>query len=343
MIGTKTILSICILVLALAGATTRAEEKTVPSPDLPPVQVHVLTLQRQEIPSLVEVVGTVQAVQRASIAAKVSGFIAEIPVVLGSRVNKGDLLVKISAEEISARLLQAQAQLAQARRNLEREQKLLRKKATTPETVKSMRDMYAIAEAGYREARTMLSYTTITAPFAGVITRKIAHAGDLATPGTPLLELENNSRLQIVTALPEGVATEIRTGERMMVTVSAARLTDQGTVAEIAPVADPRSRTVRIKIDIRQAGNLRTGQFARVAIPMKNTETLLVPASAIVPFGQMDRVYVAEEGRARLRLVRTGEHDDGKVEILAGLNPGDRVIVDNNRLLVNGQPLKIVQ
>ncbi len=339
-----TLISICVLALVLVGGdASRAEEKTASPPDLPTVKVHVLTLERQEIPSLIEVVGTVQAVQRASIAAKISGFIAEIPVVLGSRVKKGDLLVKISAEEISARLLQAQAQLAQARRNLEREQKLLKKNATTPETVKSMRDMYAIAEAGYREARTMLSYTTITAPFAGVITRKIAHAGDLATPGTPLLQLENNSRLQIVTAVPEGVVTDIRTGDRMTVSVPAAVLTGQGTVAEIAPVADPRSRTVRVKIDIDQAEHLRTGQFARVSIPMKNTETLLVPATAIVPFGQMDRVFVAEEGRARLRLVRTGERDDGKVEILAGLNPGDRVIVDNNRLLVNGQPLSIVQ
>ncbi len=332
-----------LLLLALGIGTAGAAEQAAPPPDLPTVRVHVVSLQRQEIPSLLEVVGTVQAVQRASIAAKVSGFIAEIPVVLGSRVQKGELLVKISAEEISARLLQAQAQLAQARRNLEREQKLLKKNATTPETVKSMRDMYAIAEAGYREARTMLGYTTITAPFAGVITRKIAHAGDLATPGTPLLELENSDRLQIVTAVPEGVAGTIRTGDRMTVSVPAADLTGQGTVAEIAPVADPRSRTVRVKINIEQAGQLRTGQFARVSIPVQNTETLLVPASAIVPFGQMDRVYVAQENTARLRLVRTGERTRDMVEILAGLNPGDRVIVDNNKLLVNGQPLSIVQ
>ncbi len=343
MIRSTTLLSICALVLAFAGGPAGAEEKSAPPPDLPTVQVHVLTLERREIPSLVEVVGTVQAVQRASIAAKVSGFIAEIPVVLGSRVKKGDLLVKISAEEITARLLQAQAQLAQARRNLEREQKLLKKNATTPETVKSMRDMFAIAEAGYREARTMLGYTTITAPFDGVITRKIAHAGDLATPGTPLLRLENNSRLQIVTAVPEGVVGNIAAGDGLLVKVPAAGLTGQGTVAEIAPVADPRSRTVRVKLDIEQAEQLRTGQFARVSIPMKHTETLLVPDSAIVPFGQMDRVFVAEEGKARLRLVRTGERNDGNVEILAGLNPGDRVIVDNNRLLVNGQPLSIVQ
>ncbi len=340
---TKTLLSACALVLVLACAGARAEDKTAPPPVPAKVRVHVLTLEKKEIPSLVEVVGTVQAVQRASIAAKVSGFIAEIPVVLGSRVRKGDLLVKISAEEISARLLQAQAQLAQARRNLEREQKLLRQNASTPETVKTMRDMYAIAEAGYREAKTMLGYTTITAPFAGVITRKIAHAGDLATPGTPLLELENSSRLQIVTAVPESVVRNIETGDRITVKVPAARLVGQGTVAEIAPVADPRSRTTRVKINISQSALLRTGQFARVSIPMKNTETLLVPASAIVPFGQMDRVFVAEKGKARLRLVRTGERADGMVEILAGLNPGDRVIVDNNRLLVNGQPLSIVQ
>ncbi len=91
----------------------------------------------------------------------------------GSYVTKGDLLVEISAREIAAQLNQAQARLNQAGRNLSRERKLLKKHATTAETVKSMQDEYAVAKAAVQGARTMLGYATITAPFSGVITAKM--------------------------------------------------------------------------------------------------------------------------------------------------------------------------
>ena len=297
MILKKTILAISVLLL-LCWTTAWAEQPKK-QPSLTTVPVHVFTVTEQEMPSVIEVVGTVQAVERAAIAAKVTGTITEMPIVLGSRVNKGDLLVKISAEEISARFLQAQAQLAQARRNLEREKKLLKKQATTPETVKAMRDMFAIAQAGSRVAKAMLGYTTIKAPFSGVVSRRIAHVGDLATPGTPLLLVENDARLQVITAVPEGLFLNIKAGGHLPIRVPAANLATQGTIAEIAPVADPLSRTSRVKINIDPAPHLHTGQFARISIPEKNVKTLFVPASAIIISGQMEKVFVAAGGRAQ--------------------------------------------
>ncbi len=309
---------------------------------LSPVSVQVITVAEQRTASQLEVVGTVQAVERAAIAAKITGTISEMPVVLGSRVKKGDLLVKISVEEISARMLQAQAQLTQARRNLEREENLLKKKASTTETVKSMRDMFTVAQAGFREARTMLDYGTITAPFDGVVTSKITHAGDLATPGTPLLQLENDKDLQVVTGVPEGLVANIKLGDMLTIKVPAVAVQTSGKVAEIAPTTDPLSRTSAVKINIEHNDNLRTGQFARVSLPGKETGTLFVPVSAVVPFGQMDKVFVAEQGKARLRLVRTGVRTAGQVEILAGIHAGETIIISNNALLVNGQPLTII-
>ena len=125
--------------------------------------------------------GTVQAAESASIAAKISGNITDILVSPGSRVKQGDLLASISAGEISAKLLQVQAQLQQATRNLAREQSLLKKNAATVEMVKTLEDTKKIAEAAYKGARTMLSYTSINAPFDGIITKKHTNVGDLAT------------------------------------------------------------------------------------------------------------------------------------------------------------------
>ncbi len=329
----------CLVLLLTAAIGFCSENK--PQPVLPTIAVHVQKATKTETMPQVELVATIEAVEQAAIAAKVTGTITELPVVLGSRVKQGDVLVKISAEEISARVLQAQAQLAQAKRNLVREQKLLKKNATTSETVNSMRDMFAVAQASLQETQTMLGYTTITAPFAGVITRKPANTGDLATPGTPLLQLENDTALQAVTAVPESLISGIAIGDTLSVEIPAARLTIPGTVAEIAPAADPRSRTAAVKINLSKDPGLRTGQFARVQLPVNPAQTLLIPQSAVVPFGQMDKVFVLEDGKAQLRLVRTGTVRDDQVEILTGIEPGDTVIIDNNALLVSGQPVTV--
>ncbi len=297
--------------------------------------------QLKDIPSMVEVAGTLQAKESAVIAAKVTGVVTKVPVKLGSAVNAGALLVEIAAGEINARLSQAEAQLTQARRNLEREQNLLKKKASTTETVKTMRDQFNMALAGYNEAKSMLGYTSITAPFAGVITRKDVNSGDLATPGTPLLYLENNQHLQVRSSVPESLVLKIQTGDQLMIRVDAAGAIVQGTVVEIAPAADPDSRTAPVVIDLPAHPDLRTGQFARVLLPGSGIRGLLVPETAVVPQGQMDRVFVVEDGRAHLRLVRVGQQFDGMVEILTGLEPGETVAISNNRLLVNGQQVRV--
>lgn len=304
-----------------------------------PVKVQTITVKPQQICSRVEVVGTVQAVDQAAIAAKITGTIVDIPVVLGSRVARGDLLIKINAQEISARVLQAQAQLAQAKRNLQREEKLLKQQASTPETVHSMRDMLAVAKAGYREAASMLDYTTITAPFAGVITRKIANSGDLAIPGTPLLYLENPEQVQVVTSVPAMISLQVKQGEHLTVHIPATTSTHEGTVAEISPVINPQSRTSNIKINLAADSGARSGMFARVQLPGQETTTLMIPEGAVVPFGQLEKIFVVHEGKAQLRLIRTGVHSNHQVEILSGLQAGEQVITTNNHLLVNGQSL----
>lgn len=333
----------CLFFIAFTCSTALSGEQPVTSRHLPTQQVKHALVEELEVPALIELVGTLQAVERAAIAAKVTGVITEIPVRLGSSVLAGDLLVRISAEEISAKLNQAKAQLTQARRNLDREEKLLARKASTTETVKSMRELYAVAKAGHDEAKTMLGYTVITAPFDGVITQKKAHGGDLATPGSHLLLLENNSRLQVVTAVPESLIHDITTGDSLTVSIPSAGLLTTGTVAEIAPSADPSSRTAPVKINLEIAPGLRSGQFARIALPGKDRQSLFIPVSAVLTLGQMDTVFVNDNDTAHLRLIRTGMHHDGRVEILSGLVAGEWVVTDNNHLLVNGQPLQVIK
>lgn len=335
------VLPAVIICFSLAGCKS-AEHPGQAGQTLPTAPVAVAEARLQPIDNQVEIVGTVQAVNRAEIAAKISGNIADLPVVLGSEVRQGQLLVEINAAEIGTRLQQAQTQLDQARRNLDREQKLLQKNAATAESVKSLRESLRIAESAHREAQIFQEYTRLLAPFAGRVTRKFANLGDLATPGKALLQIENESRLQVVAEVPEAMILHIKDGDQLKVTIPAADLSIPGTVAEIAPIADPQSRTVSVKLTIAPQARIHSGQFARVAFSLSDITTLAIPSQAILPFGQLERVFVVVEGIARLRLVKSGAATKGDSrEILAGLTPGEKVVVSGQATLVDGQPVSL--
>ena len=335
------ILITCALLL-LTSCKGDNQEKAHRSETLPTVKVKTAPTSSASAQGQVELLGTVEPVEKAIIAAKVTGTISKMPVKLGSTVQQGQLLVEISANEIAAKLRQAQAQLEQAKRNLDRETRLLAKNASTSQTVKAMEEGHRMAQASYREAKTMAGYTTITAPFAGHITAKPVNVGDLASPGAPLLVLENNRFLQVVTSVPEALVVNIHPGDKLMVRIPSASLTTTGTVAEVAPAADPASRTAPVKIDIDSSLKLRSGQFARISLTESSNQTIFVPASAVIPFGQMERVFVAVDGKAQLRLVRIGIQSDNMVEILSGLDTNEQVVIENNAHLVDGQPIEIL-
>jgi RND family efflux transporter MFP subunit len=308
---------------------------------LPMAKVSVAKVTKRAAAHQVEVVGTVQAVEQAEISSKITGNIITLQVDLGSRIQQGELLVELSAGEISAQLQQAQAQLEQARRNLAREEKLLKKNAATQENVNSLRDSNRIAKAAYNEALTMLDYSRITAPFSGIVTRKFANVGDLATPGKPLLQIEAENKLQVVTDIPEAMILKINKNDHLSVFIPSVNVTTEGVVAEVSPTVDPSSRSAPIKLHIAADPRLRSGQFARVTLTMDKAETLTVPAGAVVPFGQIERVFVDNEGKAKLRLVRTGALIKDSIEILSGLAEGETVITSGNENLIDGQPLAV--
>jgi RND family efflux transporter MFP subunit len=328
-----------LVVALLAGCADRAAPET--AANLPPIRIRATTVRTEEVPVLVEVTGTVRPVQRALIAAKVMGVIEDLPVALGQRVRAGDLLVKVSAGEISARMLQAQSQLNQARRDLTRERDLLAKGASTPDMVKNLEDRFAMTEAMVREAEVMLGYTTVRAPFDGVVARKLAHAGDLAAPGQSLLEIEGISDFQVEAGIPDSLVARLSAGAPLPVDVPAAGATFTGTLVELSSAADPLTRTVTVKIAVPAGLPVGSGQYARVQVPGAPVRALLAPAGAVSTLGQMERVFVVAAGRAVLRLVTTGAARGDRVEILSGLAEGDQIVTNPPAGLQEGQPLEV--
>ena len=338
---TEVLFFVLLITFSLGGCKNDMVDKHKKTENLPEVKVTVAKVKKEVADNQVEIVGTIQAVEQAQIAAKISGNIISLPVDLGSRVQKGDLLITIKAGEISAKLQLAEAQLRQEKRNLAREKNLLKKKAATPETVKSFEDLVRIAEAAHKEALTMLEYTRIVAPFTGIITRKLAYVGDMAIPGKPLLNIEEENNLQVVTDIPEAMILQIKKGDVLSVFIPSVNLRVEGEVAEVAPTADPSSRTAPIKLKIANNQRLRSGQFARVTLTMAPAKTLTIPASALSRYGQMERVFVQVDGKARLRLVRSGAKSLDRVEILSGLDENESVIISEGLPLIDGQPITI--
>ncbi|MGB3212223.1 MAG: efflux RND transporter periplasmic adaptor subunit [Desulforhopalus sp.] len=336
-----------VIILTLTSLLSSCDkDEIVSKKEVFPLQSTAVTVNKVSkriADNQVALVGTVQAVERAEISSKISGNIITLQADLGSRVRQGDLLIELSAGEISAQVQRAKAELEQTKRNLAREAGLLKKNAATQETVKSLQDNARIAEAAYREAVNMLNYSRITAPFSGIVTNKLSNIGDLAIPGKPLLFIEEENNLQVLTDIPEAMILHIQKGDRLSVFIPSVNLTTEGIVDEISPVAHPSSRSAPIKLRIAPDHRLRSGQFARVTLSLDQSETLTVPDSAVLPFGQMNRVFVVDDNKARLRLVRTGAKQDDYIEILSGLSEGETIITQGNRNLLDGQPVIIQQ
>jgi len=323
--------------LALAGCG-RHDAEHASAPALPIAKVRVAAVRSVTDTRRIDIPGTVRPVDSARLAPKVMGTVETVAVALGQSVKRGDLLVKISVNEIVAKLAQADAGLNQSTRDLERETGLLAKGASTAEMVRNLEDRQHMMQAMVAEARTMLAYATITAPFDGVITQKFINEGDLAAPGHPLIAIENPARLRIEAEVPEALAG-LAIGAAVPVQLGGMELA--GSVAEIAPGSDAMSRTFLAKIDLPAGVAVRSGQFARVAWPNGEGAALVVPVSAVSLFGQMERVFVNNNGRADLRLVKTGARRNGTVEILAGLAAGEQVVIEGGATLREGQPLEV--
>jgi RND family efflux transporter MFP subunit len=171
-----------------------------------------------------------------------------------------------------------------------------------------------------------------------VITEKHVLPGDLATPGLPLLGLESTQRLRAEGAVPEQAARDLRIGRPLGVHLEGVETTVLGDIEELSAAADANSRSLLVKVAL-PPGLGRSGQFARLQVLIGHSEAILVPSSAVTRFGQMERVFVVEHGRAVLRLVKTGRTVADRTEILAGLTAGETVVLAPPATLRDGQPV----
>jgi RND family efflux transporter MFP subunit len=184
----------------------------------------------------------------------------------------------------------------------------------------------AQAEQEVQAAGIMREYSRIAAPFSGVVTARSVEPGNLATPGAPLLIIEQDGVYRLEASVEESKIPHLRIGQTVEVTIDAIARTASARISEIVPYVDPASRTYTLKLDLPPLDQLRSGLFGRAAFPIGTRKAMLIPAPALIQRGQLQSVFVVEDGVAHTRLVTTGARLDRGIELLSGLNPGDAVV-----------------
>jgi RND family efflux transporter MFP subunit len=188
------------------------------------------------------------------------------------------------------------------------------------------------ARAASDQARTIESFTMITAPFDGMVTAKMVEPGNMASPGMPLLRLEDTREFRLEVRVDESRAGQIRTGDSVAVFLGTSPAPIAGTVVEVSRAVDADARTFLVKIALPDARDLQSGEFGKARFVGTSRHVLTVPSSAIVRRGQLTSVFVVDSGVARVRLVDVRES-----EVLAGLTESELVILSPPPGLTDGR------
>ncbi len=315
-----------------------SQAQAAPARDLPFDQVHKVHKTYYE-----EAVGSLKAASRTEISSRVMAEITAIHVIAGQPVQEGETLIELDRRKLEAEVRRAQAQLGAAKAETEqaetnyRRMEALRKTQTISQSeldeATRRRDV-AVAELdkarqAIEEANVLLSYTTIRAPKAGMIVDKLAQVGDVAQPGVPLLVLYDPASLRLEAPVMEGLAVQLRVGQKLTVHIDAIDADFEGLVDEIVPQAEAASRSFLVKVRLPRREELREGMYGRLLIPAGQRDHLCLNMDAIERIGQLEFVDVLrDDGTVERRFIRTGRIGmPGRIEVLSGLKEGEKVVL----------------
>jgi RND family efflux transporter MFP subunit len=344
---------VTLIALALLVVGCGHESDTAAPAFKPAVAVETVTLATRALPDIREVAGDVVAENRVQAASRLMGYIRAIPVEVGQTVQAGQVLFSVDPADIEgqtrqaqAGLAQAEAMLADAQTDFERMRALLAEEVASRaqfDKAKLQRDSARAgvdaAQAALGTARAQMRYATVTSPLAGVVTQKLAKPGDLATPGQPVVVVEDPARVQVEAQASSDLFMKLRVGQRIGVAQEGGAEI-AGTLAHAVPVANAATRTHLIKIALPSRA-VPVGAYVKLRIVVGERDGLSVPRAALVKRAGVSGVFVAgPDQRAHFRLVRTGAALGEEVEVQAGLSDGERVIVRGMAPLMNGDPVQ---
>ncbi len=314
------------------------------SGDAAAVPVEVAAVTRRAISSYLETNGTLEAENEVDIVARVAGPIVELATEEGKIVKKGQLLARIDERETKAQVEVARVALAEATRAHERAKGARESEIISEEVYDQALGRMESAQAQLANAQINFEYTKITAPFDGIIIERSVKFADNITPNQKLFRVSDFDPLLCPIQVPEKELSRLKIGQPARIAVEAwPEDPFPSRVLRISPVVDATTGTIKVTLEVSARGKLRPGMFASVFLEMdthKNAKVIPKTALSFESFG--DTVYIEKEGIAERRDLTVGFEEADFVEVLEGLNDGERVIVIGQDGLSDGTPVQIL-
>ena len=363
MLTNKILFTAAVAGTLLIGACSPAHEANpIDAPEVSGVELEQIHLV--SVPESYQTTGTVVPKSSSTISSRVMGTVTSLLVKEGDTVKAGQLLLTIDDRDLKEKLRGADEAYNEAVHGLEsalkqeelavktweRYRKLHEDKAITTQEldnvtnqanqarhgVEQAQAMVKRTEAAREEARIFLGFSRVTSSIDGIVTAKMIDPGTMASPGVPLLQLEDRASRLVEAGFEERMLDSVKEGMEVKVRVPSNADETRGRIFEVIPTVDPHTRTFLVKIEVPGV-DLRSGQYGMVRIESGTRELFLVPVSAVVTRGQLTGVYrVGPDKRVTYRLIRVGRPYGDRVEVLSGLNSGDTIIVGNLDRAVDG-------
>ena len=374
------------LMLASLGCNTSTsnrgqEQKAAPPPSNAPTAVSTVPVVSRKLHTTITLPAQLIPYESVDIFPKVTGFVQTVTVDRGSHVRRGQLLVRLTAPELSSQRAQAEAAVGAAQSQLATAQAKLASDngtylhmvaaAKTPgviaendvmvanQSVSADKGMVDAAEQNVAAARDAVrsvsqteSYLNITAPFDGVVTTRNLHPGALIGPASgqagaqPILQIVDNKRLRLVVPVPEAQVGEMKLGQQVAFTVPAyPAQTFHAPIKRISHEVDQNTRTMPVELDVdNRDGKLSSGSFTMVLWPLEhNYPTLFLPVSAVTTDQQHTFVIRIANDKAEWVTVQTGQTVNGEVEVFGELKAGDNVVKAATDAIHSGDTVQTAQ
>ncbi|MBK9331785.1 MAG: efflux RND transporter periplasmic adaptor subunit [Ignavibacteria bacterium] len=327
----------------LISCGNEGESKTEPEKKLQAVKTtEIIT---QEFNETYNVVGTVKPFQTAKISSEEGGLITYMPFDKGSRVGRGQTLVRLKKDTDFASFEQAETQYELAKSNFERIEKLYNESVSTEQDYTNAKFQLELAEKSLNLIETRLSKSYVTSPISGIVDEKYMSRGEVSGPGTPILNIVDVSKVKISAGIPERYLSEIKKGSQVKITFDVYPGEEfTGTVNYISPTLSVQNRTFEIEMVLpNKGGRLKPEMSANIRIEKSViVDAIVLPQDLVIDFGSEKFVYVFENGAARKKSVMIGGRNNNNVQILSGLNKGDILISEGFQSVADGDKVEII-
>ncbi|MGI5940871.1 MAG: efflux RND transporter periplasmic adaptor subunit [Pelotomaculaceae bacterium] len=362
-------LALVLLFVALIGGCGK---KTVTQEEEVLVPVEIAKTRLADLAHTLNTTGEIIPFAEVAVAPKVSGRVAVIHVKVGDRVSRGQVLLELDATEARNAKTMAEAGVGVARANLNKAKQGLADAELDYNRTKALYDSQAVSKAQFEQAESMLNNArigvelageqlkqaeatlqnaeetynnfTVTSPLSGLVATVNIENGELAGPQATALTVVELATVKVKVNLSENAVVSIKKGAEVPVTINSLNKTLTGTVASVAPKADPATRAFPVEIHLNNKdGDLKAGMVAVLDLQTGLSQgTVTVPVDALLERDGQYWVYVLEDGKAKEVTVKKGITDGQLVEITEGLQEGQDVIVSGNHLVTDGQRVKVV-